>query len=196
VTAARTRLEPSVRRELILDAAERVLADRMPSEVTFEEIADAAGVSRGLVYNYFRDRTALMVALTTRALADLDDRIDRAFEPGSDRRSQVVALGRAYRRHAATHAATWRLLSRSGLLDHPTIQGSRSARVERIAAHWGGDAHAHLVAWSITGLYELAGVSPMPRGASQDDLTRFVTDVIVPDLAPPSPSRSPGTDRT
>ena len=41
MTAARTRLEPSVRRELILDAAERVLADRMPSEVTFEEIADA-----------------------------------------------------------------------------------------------------------------------------------------------------------
>lgn len=182
MSTTRTRLDPSVRRELILDAAERVLADRVPSEVTFEEIADAAGVSRGLVYNYFGDRTALMVAITTRALTDLDAEIDRAFEAGSDTRSQVIALGRAYRRHAASHAATWRILSRSGLLDHPTIQGARSARVDRIAGQWGGDVHARMVAWSITGLYELAGVSPIPRGADHDDLVRFLTDTIVPGL--------------
>ncbi len=84
VRAHRTRLDPEVRRELILDAAERVLVDRNPSEVTFEEIADAAEVSRGLVYNYFRDRTALLVALAERALERLDRELLSALDPGAD----------------------------------------------------------------------------------------------------------------
>ena len=70
--ASHTRLDPEVRRELILDAAERVMAGRLPAEVTFEEVADAAEVSRALVYNYFRDRTGLLVALAERTLDRLD----------------------------------------------------------------------------------------------------------------------------
>lgn len=182
--ATRTRLEPTVRRELILDAAERVMADRMPGDVTFEEIADAAGVSRGLVYNYFRDRTALLLALTTRALDDLEAAIDGAFEPDGDLRSQVVSLGRAYRRHIRTHGATWRLLARGGLLDHPTIQAARVRRVERIAARWGGDSRAQLAAWSITGLYELSGITPIPRGTRPEDLARFLGDVVASAVDP------------
>ena len=91
----RTRLDPEVRRQLILDAAERVLVDRIPTEVTFEEIADAAEVSRGLVYNYFRDRTALLVALAERALERLDRELVAAVDPDPRVDGKGLALLRA-----------------------------------------------------------------------------------------------------
>ncbi len=177
-----TRLDPEVRRELILDAAERVLTARMPAEVTFEEIADAAEVSRGLVYNYFKDRTGLLVALAERTLERLDREVDGALDPGTDLAEQVVALGRAYARHARTNADTWKMLSRSGLLDHPSVLGARADRVARIAARWGDTPEAHLAAWSVTGLYELTGFNPLPAQASGEDLARFLCDLLAPGL--------------
>ncbi len=177
-----TRLDPEVRRELILDAAERVLSDRLPAEVTFEEIADAAEVSRGLVYNYFKDRTGLLVALAERTLERLDREVEGALDPGTDLAGQVVALGLAYARHARTNADTWRLLSRSGLLDHPAVVGARTERVKRIAVRWGDTADAHLAAWSVTALYELTGFNPLPPQTDEDDLARFLCDLLTPGL--------------
>lgn len=177
-----TRLDPEVRRELILDAAERVLTARLPAEVTFEEIADAAEVSRGLVYNYFKDRTGLLVALAERTLARLDAEVDAAVDTGTDLAEQVAALGRAYARHARTNADTWRLLSRSGLLDHPSVVSTRMDRVARIAARWGDTADAHLAAWSITALYELTGFNPLPSQSTVEDLVRFLCDLLAPGL--------------
>ena len=55
----RTRLTRATRREQIIDAAVDVFKGRDPNDVTFEEVADAAGVSRALVYNYFGDRRGL-----------------------------------------------------------------------------------------------------------------------------------------
>jgi len=59
-TRTRTRLARDERREQLVDAAAAVLQGRDPAEVTFEEIADAAGVSRALVYNYFGDRNGVL----------------------------------------------------------------------------------------------------------------------------------------
>lgn len=175
-----TRLDPEVRRALILDAAERVLTSRLPAEVTFEEIADAADVSRGLVYNYFKDRTGLLVALAERTLVRLDREVDGALDPGTDLSGQVVALGRAYARHARTNADTWKMLSRSGLLDHPSVVGARMLRVERIAVRWGGTPEARLAAWSVTGLYELTGFNPLPSDVSGEDLAHFLCVLLAP----------------
>ena len=85
----RTRLDPEVRRELILDAAEEVFRSRPPSEVTFESVADAAGVSRALVYNYFGDRSGLLAAVELRSLERLDRRLRAAL--GSDPLPQRAA---------------------------------------------------------------------------------------------------------
>ena len=58
-----------------MDAAAAVLQGRDPAEVTFEEIADAAGVSRALVYNYFGDRNGVLEAVYRRNLRLLRERI-------------------------------------------------------------------------------------------------------------------------
>ena len=47
------RLDPGQRREQILDAANALFAERAYDEVSIEDIAGAAGVTRGLVHHYF-----------------------------------------------------------------------------------------------------------------------------------------------
>ncbi len=76
----RTRLDPEVRREQIIDAAEAVFAGREANEVTLEEIAEAAGVSRALVYNYFGDKSGVIAAVYLRSFDRLDAQLATALD--------------------------------------------------------------------------------------------------------------------
>ena len=51
--AKRSRLSTDARREQLLDAGAELLGRRPYDEVSIEEIATAAGVSKGLLYHYF-----------------------------------------------------------------------------------------------------------------------------------------------
>jgi AcrR family transcriptional regulator len=63
-----------VRREQILDeAAHLILAEGLYS-VSMERLARQIGISKGLVYNYFPTRDALLTALLNREQAELRDR--------------------------------------------------------------------------------------------------------------------------
>ena len=60
------RLDPEQRREQILDAANGLFAERGYDEVSIEDVARAAGVTRGLVHHYFGGRKDVYVALLER----------------------------------------------------------------------------------------------------------------------------------
>ena len=60
------RLDPAQRREQMLDAANTLFAERGYEEVSVEDIARAAGVTRGLVHHYFGGRTEVYLALLER----------------------------------------------------------------------------------------------------------------------------------
>jgi AcrR family transcriptional regulator len=60
----------------LLDATERLLAVRPVAAITAREIAREADVSSGVLYNYFGDKNALVVAALSRRLGVLVD----AFE--------------------------------------------------------------------------------------------------------------------
>jgi AcrR family transcriptional regulator len=62
----RTRLDPDLRRERILDAAAQVFAARPYAEVSLGEVAEAAGVSRSLVSHYFANKRGLFVEVMRR----------------------------------------------------------------------------------------------------------------------------------
>jgi len=70
----RTRLSAPARRHQILDEAARLILGEGLSAVTMERLARDVGISKGLVYNYFSDRDALLAALLRREQADLRDR--------------------------------------------------------------------------------------------------------------------------
>ena len=61
-----SRLAPGQRREQILEAANALFSERGYDEVSVEDIANAAGVTRGLVHHYFGGRKEVYIALLER----------------------------------------------------------------------------------------------------------------------------------
>jgi AcrR family transcriptional regulator len=61
--AKRVRLEKDERREQIITAARPLLSTRPYDEVSLTDIADAAGVTRGLLHHYFGSKRDLYLAI-------------------------------------------------------------------------------------------------------------------------------------
>ena len=61
-----SRLDPAQRRDQMLDAANALFAERGYEEVSVEDIARSAGVTRGLVHHYFGGRKDVYLALLER----------------------------------------------------------------------------------------------------------------------------------
>ena len=70
-----SRLDPGQRREQILDAANALFAERAYDEVSVEDIASSAGVTRGLVHHYFGGRKDVYIALLERLGAQREERL-------------------------------------------------------------------------------------------------------------------------
>jgi AcrR family transcriptional regulator len=70
-----SRLDPAQRREQILDAANALFAERAYDEVSIEDIASAAGVTRGLVHHYFGGRNEVYIALLERLGAQREEQL-------------------------------------------------------------------------------------------------------------------------
>ncbi len=70
----RTRLAPEARRQQILDEAARLILDEGLHAVSMERLARDVGISKGLVYNYFPTRDALLTALLSREQTELRGR--------------------------------------------------------------------------------------------------------------------------
>jgi AcrR family transcriptional regulator len=70
-----SRLDPGQRREKILDAANALFAERAYDEVSIEDIASSAGVTRGLVHHYFGGRKEVYIGLLERLGAQREDQL-------------------------------------------------------------------------------------------------------------------------
>ena len=70
-----SRLDPAQRREQILEAASALFAERAYDAVSIEDIASAAGVTRGLVHHYFGGRNEVYVGLLERLGAQREQQL-------------------------------------------------------------------------------------------------------------------------
>ncbi|NMM83390.1 TetR family transcriptional regulator [Rhodococcus sp. SRB_17] len=61
--AKRTRLSPDERRAQLIDLGARMLAQRPLEQISVEDIADQAGVSRGLLFHYFASKSEFHLAI-------------------------------------------------------------------------------------------------------------------------------------
>jgi AcrR family transcriptional regulator len=85
----------AVRRDHILDAATRVFAARGFNGATIRDIAQAAGVADGTIYNYFDNKDALLFGILDRLNETERRERDLARPAGADPREFV----RGYVRH-------------------------------------------------------------------------------------------------
>lgn len=72
------------RRQRLLDAARACLTERAWRDTTIDDIAAAAGVSKGAVYTYFPSKTELLVALSQAGAASLDEAAAQVRTRGVD----------------------------------------------------------------------------------------------------------------
>ena len=89
-----SRLGPAQRRDQILDAAKALFAERAYDEVSIEEIASSAGVTRGLVHHYFGGRKDVYIGLLER----LGDQREERLRP---------PVGRSARARVADTVSRW-----------------------------------------------------------------------------------------
>ncbi|MGW5862582.1 TetR/AcrR family transcriptional regulator [Streptomyces sp. NPDC055239] len=73
-TGVRRRMGVEERRQQLIGVALDLFSHRSPDDVSIDEIAAAAGISRPLVYHYFPGKLSLYEAALQRAADDLADR--------------------------------------------------------------------------------------------------------------------------
>src|SRR4051812_44791315 len=103
VAAPRRRLTPDARRAELLRAGERLFTEKAFDDVSIEDIAEAAGVSKNLLYHYFSGKRELYLA-TIRASAEkmlIRTAPDMSMGPIERLRASIDN----HLRHAEEHAA-------------------------------------------------------------------------------------------
>ncbi len=176
---SRTRLDPAVRRRQIAEAAARVFAEHDPSEVSFELVADEAGVSRSLVYSYFGDRGSLFAAAYTHELERLDAELDGALESLGDDRERLASAVRAYLAFAWRHRSSWQLIASASSSRHPAVRDAIDERVDRIAASIGESPESRLLVRGVIGMLEAAAIHTLEHeDVDVEHLAALLTRVI------------------
>ncbi|GGJ48177.1 TetR/AcrR family transcriptional regulator [Streptomyces brasiliensis] len=79
-TGVRRRMGVEERRQQLIGVALELFSRRSPDEVSIDEIASAAGISRPLVYHYFPGKLSLYEAALKRASEDLAGRFMEPHE--------------------------------------------------------------------------------------------------------------------
>ncbi|MEZ7004189.1 TetR/AcrR family transcriptional regulator [Streptomyces sp. AD55] len=79
-TGVRRRMGVEERRRQLIGVALELFSRRSPDEVSIDEIASAAGISRPLVYHYFPGKLSLYEAALRRASDDLAGRFEEPRE--------------------------------------------------------------------------------------------------------------------
>ncbi len=94
-------------RARLLDAAAAVFVERGIAAATVEDIAEAAGFSRGAVYSNFADKDAVVLALlqkmTDDAMAEIEDLLERFPDPDDYVRATQELMVSPSRRNGNHH---------------------------------------------------------------------------------------------
>ena len=90
----RTRLSVAERRHTLIDVASPLFASSSYSEVSTQDIAQAAGVSVGLIFHHFGSKAGLYAAVVAQREEELDAAVAEAVEglpPNTSTRDKVRA---------------------------------------------------------------------------------------------------------
>ncbi|MDJ0393359.1 TetR/AcrR family transcriptional regulator [Rhodococcus sp. G-MC3] len=120
MTSPRRRLSPDQRKSQLLDIGSRLFADRPYEDVWIEEVADLAGVSRGLMYHYFpskRDFFAEIMRVESARILEMT-----APDTSLPVAEQVAAGLDAYIRYSVEHEHGVRAINRGAMMGDAEIQ--------------------------------------------------------------------------
>jgi len=139
-------------RQALLKASAELFLETGVERFSLRQAAERAGQSAGNVYNYFKDKEALLDALAQEAVMRFNQAQGEAVHAIEDPLERYLELGRAYVRFGVGHRAWYRLLHRTDLL---------MGRVDPHAAE-AGESAFDLLAGSLQGAMDKGQIRPQP----------------------------------
>ena len=109
-----TRLPAPRRRRQLLTVALRIFAESGYHSTSMNDLAEAAGVTKPVLYQHFRSKRALYLELLEDVGEQLRDAIDKATTEAATPREQVHAGFRAYFEFVASQQLAFQLLFGGG----------------------------------------------------------------------------------
>lgn len=150
----RARLGVDERRNQLLELGLQLFSDHSYDELGVDDIARAAGISKGLLYHYFPSKRDYYVEVVRRAAGQLLERTGG----GADDEVSVDALRRAldaYLDFVDQHARSYVALVRGGIGSDPEVvqllEGTRRTLTERIVSRISADAPPPLLRLALRG---------------------------------------------
>ncbi|MBN2201083.1 TetR/AcrR family transcriptional regulator [bacterium] len=95
--------EKELRRNAIIDAAESVIFTKGYWMTTMDDVADAAELSKGTIYLYFKTKEELYWAITLRGLKILTDFFQKAYNEAETGLQKVFLMGQSFFRFSSEH---------------------------------------------------------------------------------------------
>jgi AcrR family transcriptional regulator len=142
------------RMQRVLDEAAALFAQRDFHDVSMDEVASRAGVSKPVVYTHFESKDGLYEAVVMRAAAELSERIRIATESAGGAEERVWAGILALIEAVEEHRDWWLVARRASLADEPLRSSVRRANAQ--------------IAVLIEDLFEDAAVDAGIPGGSED----------------------------
>lgn len=118
------------RREQLLSAGVELLRRRPHEEVSIEEIAEAAGVSKGLLYHYFPTKKDFLVAAIERGQRLLAKRLRP--DPSLPAEAQLDASLDGFLNYVEEHATAYASIFRGGSSDPEILAVLDAGRAEQL----------------------------------------------------------------
>ncbi len=188
------RLDNDARRAQLLDLGLKIFSEKTYDEVSIDDLAKAAGISKGLLYHYFPTKRDLYLAGLRKTAADLLARTDvsQLELPPIER---IRTGADAYLSFVAEHAVSYVSLMRGGIGSDPEVlkivEDVRATMVERmftgpdspLAAgdHRTPRARAVLRGW--LGFAEATSLDWLiHRDVPQQEIRDLLVDILLPSL--------------
>ena len=188
VPDARTRgarLPRSARREQLLGAAQEVFVAQGYHAAAMDDIADAAGVSKPVLYQHFPGKLDLYLALLDTSCDLIIDNCREALASTNDNRDRVVATMRVFYSYVASEEGAFRLVFESDLTSEPDVR----ERVDRVTTECASmiadvirtntglaDEASELLAVSLVGMAQVSARFWLAGGGqiTQDDAAALI----------------------
>src|SRR5665811_609913 len=134
------RLPRSARRAQLLEAAQAVFVESGYHAAVMDDIADCAGVSKTVLYEHFRRKLDLYLALFDQHSGELLDLIRTALASTTENKQRVAATIGAYFEFVGRDGAPFRLVFESDLTNEAAVR----ERVDKMSQDSAAVSYTHL----------------------------------------------------